>query len=113
MTTLSLVEGAFPGDPSLARCKLKKAGDGSPPSAHAAALPNSVLQTLHAKAHGHFRTSGRKASATVRGTIWVTTERCDGTLIRAIEHTVVVTDLVRHKTIALTQGHSYLARARK
>jgi hypothetical protein len=110
LTTLSLIEGAFPGAPTYAACQAGKAAD---VLAASAALSKTVLQTLHASGHGKFRTRGRYAAATVRGTAWTTTDRCDGTLISAQLHTVTVTDLVRHITILLHQGHSYLAKARK
>jgi hypothetical protein len=110
-TTLSLVEGAFAGAPTYASCKAKKASDLSSPFAQAASLSSSVLQTLHASAHGRFRTRGRYSAATVRGTIWTTTDRCDGTLTHSIKDTVSVQDFVRHITVLVHAGHSYLARA--
>ena len=72
-----------------------------------------VIRQLWAKAKGHFRTRGRYASATVRGTGWLTADRCDGTLTRDITHSVAVTDFVRHKTIILHAGQSYLSKPRK
>jgi hypothetical protein len=45
----------------------------------AAALSARVLRLLHGRAHGRFRTKGRYAAATVRGTQWTTMDRCDGT----------------------------------
>ena len=60
---------------------------------------------------GKFRTKGRYSAATIRGTIWTIADRCDGTLVHAIKDTVTVDDFVRHKTIALHPGHSYLALA--
>ena len=47
----------------------------------------------------------------VRGTIWDTTDRCDGTLTAVRHGTVYVTDFGRRKTIAVHAGHSYLAKA--
>jgi hypothetical protein len=107
LTTLSLVEDAFKGAPSYSACKAHKAGEAS-----AAALSSNTLQLLHASAHGKFRTSGRYSAATVRGTIWTVADRCDGTLTRDITDSVLVNDFVRHKTIILRAGQSYLARAR-
>jgi hypothetical protein len=72
-----------------------------------------VIQLLHAKAHGKFATSGRYSAATVRGTVWTIIARCDGTLVRDIKDEVVVTDFVRHKTIVLHAGQSYLAPGRR
>ena len=35
---------------------------------------------LFGSAHGHFRTRGRNSSATIRGTEWLTEDRCNGTV---------------------------------
>ena len=107
LATLALVEGAkFKGAPSYASCKTKKG------KAVTAALSKKTLQLLHGSAHGKFRSKGRYAAATVRGTIWTIADRCDGTLTHAIKDTVTVNDFVRHKTIILRPGHSYLAKKR-
>ncbi len=45
--------------------------------------------------HGKFRTRGRNATATVRGTVWRTTDRCDGTLVTVSSGRVSVRDSVR------------------
>ncbi|HET7051839.1 MAG TPA: hypothetical protein VFI54_26450 [Solirubrobacteraceae bacterium] len=47
----------------------------------AAAVSPTVLRLLHARAHGRFRTRGKYAAATVRGTQWTTMDRCDGTQV--------------------------------
>jgi hypothetical protein len=107
LTILSLVENAFAGAPSFASCKAHKAGQ-----ATAAALSSRTLQLLNASAHGKFRTRGRYSAATVRGTKWTIADRCDGTLIHNITDSVVVSDFVRHKTVILHAGQSYLAPAR-
>ena len=107
LATLSLVEGAkFKGSPTYASCKAKKG------KAVTAALSTKTLQLLHGSAHGKFRTKGRYAAATVRGTIWTIADRCDGSLTHAIKDSVTVSDFVRHKTIILRPGHSYLALAK-
>lgn len=59
---------------------------------------------------GRFRTSGRFSSATVRGTHWVVSDRCDGTLTRVVRGSVTVRDRVRHKTVIVRAGGQYLAR---
>jgi hypothetical protein len=112
LTTLSLLEGAFSGAPAYSSCKARKASDRSSPSA-SAALSSKVLQTLSASAKGKFRTRGKYSAATVRGTVWAMSDRCDGTLTTVKRHTVLVDDFVRHITVAVHAGHSYLARARK
>jgi hypothetical protein len=73
--------------------------------------PHAVLGKLWGNGKGKFRTNGKYSSATVRGTIWLTTDRCDGTLTTVKRGTVSVRDLRRHKTVTVKAGHSYLARA--
>jgi Ca2+-binding RTX toxin-like protein len=79
-------------------------------AAHAAAAQRSVRR-LWGNGRGRFRTRGRYSAATVRGTTWLTEDRCDGTLTRVKKGTVTVRDLVRNRTITIRAGHSYLARA--
>ena len=79
-------------------------------SAAAKALPKRVLNLLKASVKGRFRTRGRYSSATVRGTVWQTTDRCDGTLTHVTRGVVVVRDLRRKRNIVLSAGKSYLAR---
>ncbi len=107
LTTLAIVENAFAGAPTYAACT---ASSTRAASAHVA-LSSSVLQTLRSRASGRFRSRGRYAAGTVRGTQWSTTDRCDGTLIAVQIHAVEVTDLVRHITILVHAGHHYLALA--
>ena len=108
LVTLSLVEGAsFAGAPTYASCQTHSG------KAAVAALSKKTLQLLKGSDnHGKFRTKGRYAAATVRGTVWSIADRCDGTLTQVTRGTVVVSDLVRHKSITVRAGHSYLALAR-
>jgi hypothetical protein len=108
LTTLRLVEGKF-GVPSYASCKAKGARD---PLARTA-LSSRALQTLRSSARGRFRTKGRFAAGTVRGTRWTTKDRCDGTWIAVQLHAVLVTDFVKHITVLVHQGQHYLAHAPK
>jgi hypothetical protein len=73
--------------------------------------PKSVLGKLWGSGKGKFRTDGRYSSATVRGTIWLVQDECDGTLTRVRRGVVSVRDLKRKKTITVKAGHSYLASA--
>jgi hypothetical protein len=59
---------------------------------------------------GRFRTHGADSVATVRGTRWLTQDRCDGTLTRGTEGAVVVRELHRKRSTVVRAGHSYLAR---
>jgi hypothetical protein len=71
----------------------------------------SVLGGLWGNGKGRFRTDGKYSSATVRGTIWLTQDRCDGTLTTVKRGTVSVRDFKRRRTVSVKAGHSYLARA--
>jgi hypothetical protein len=75
--------------------------------------PKSVLGKLWGNGKGKFRTSGKYSSATVRGTIWLTQDECDGTLTKVSRGTVIVRDFRRKKTVTVKAGHSYLARAQR
>ena len=79
--------------------------------ASAARLSRRSVRRLRANANGRFRTRGRYSAATVRGTVWETIDRCDGTLTRVRRGRVVVRDFRRGKTITVRAGRSYLARA--
>ena len=46
----------------------------------------------------------------MRGTIWDTIDRCDGTLTKVIRVVVVVRDLRKRRNITVRAGKSYLAR---
>jgi len=59
---------------------------------------------------GRFRTQGSFSSATVRGTKWLTEDRCDGTLTRVKKGTVTVRDFARKRTVILRAGQRYLAK---
>jgi hypothetical protein len=107
LTNFNLVEGAFKGAPGYATCTTKHKAT----EATIAKLSSKTLQLLKVSGHGKFKTTGRYASATVRGTIWAISDRCDGTLTHAIRDTVLVDDFVRHKKILLHAGQSYLAKA--
>src|SRR5207302_9693206 len=106
LATLSLVGSNY------ARCAAHPAVESPFAPIATAALSRTVLQTLHAsEGHGHFRTRGRYSAATVRGTVWDTTDRCDGTLTAVQRGTVEVFDYAKRKTVTVHAGHRYLARA--
>jgi hypothetical protein len=61
---------------------------------------------------GNYTTSGSYGSATVRGTTWLVVDRCDSsTLIKVTEGTVWARDFVKEKSIVLTAGQQYIAKA--
>jgi hypothetical protein len=71
------------------------------------------VRSLWGNGKGNFRTHGKYASATVRGTFWLTQDTCNGTLVRVRSGTVKVLDRVRHRTVTVGAGKSYLARAHR
>ncbi len=78
----------------------------------ATAPKKKVVRQLWGSGKGNFRTTGGYASATVRGTIWLTADRCDGTQVTVRRGVVLVRDFVRRSTVSVTAGHTYLARKR-
>jgi hypothetical protein len=76
-----------------------------------AARSKKRLGRLWGSGEGRFRTRGRFSAATVRGTVWLTEDRCDGTLTRVVKGKVSVFDRGLRRRAIATRGHSYLARA--
>ena len=76
-----------------------------------ASSSGSPVRQLWAEGKGRFRTRGRNGSATVRGTAWLTRDRCDGTLVKVRHGLVDVRDFGRRRTVPVRTGKSYLARA--
>jgi hypothetical protein len=98
VTTLALA-GALPS------CPKASAGRSS-------ATRTRKSRHLWGDGKGRFRTSGRFSSATVRGTRWVVSDRCDGTLTRVVRGSVTVRDRVRNTTVVVRAGGQYLASAK-
>ena len=71
------------------------------------------VRRLRGRGKGRFRTRGRHSSATVRGTDWTVTDRCDGTLTTVKRGRVAVRDFRRRRTIVIRAGKRYLARTRR
>jgi len=70
--------------------------------------PTTVVRQLWGNAHGKYTSSGRYGSASVSGTIWVTEDLCDGTLIKAIKDNVFVVAFAHpHKKHDILQGQSF------
>ena len=68
------------------------------------------VRRLWGDGRGRFRTKGRHGAATVRGTKWLTEDRCGGTLVRVQRGVVAVRDFTKKKTVVVKKGKSYLAR---
>lgn len=82
------------------------------PGVATASASRKPVRRLWGSGHGRFTTKGRHSAATVRGTIWLTEDRCDATFTRVSRGVVSVRDFGKGRTVAVRTGHSYLARAR-
>src|SRR5262249_34745409 len=101
LTTDLIVKGASP----------KTCTSGRAPAS--AKKKKKKLGSLWGDAHGRFRTVTRSSAATVRGTKWLTEDRCDGTLTKVLRGVVAVQDFGRKRTVSVRAGHSYFARAQR
>ena len=115
VTTLKLTNG------TLAKCGKGKAGGAKAGAgaagvlAVAARIPRSSgNRRLWGNGRGRFRTRGRYGAATVRGTKWLTDDRCDGTLVRVKRGVVDVKDLQRprRKVVRLEAGEERFVKKR-
>jgi hypothetical protein len=70
-----------------------------------------TVRRLWGNGHGNFRTTGRYASATVRGTKWLTEDSCTGTLVKVDRGVVAVENTRTHKTVLVRAGHSSVVRS--
>ena len=87
------------------------AADG--PVAFAAGRRKAAVRRLWGKdSGGRFRTKGRNSVATVRGTRWLTVDRCDGTLTKVTEGAVVVRDRRTGRRKLVRAGGRHLVRAK-
>jgi hypothetical protein len=75
--------------------------------------PGKTVRRLWAKGSGQYRTRGRYASAAIRGTFWLTSDRCDGTLTSVRQGRVEVFDFVKKIRVTVPAGKSYLAQPRR
>lgn len=82
------------------------------PHAQVSANRKRSVRKLWGKGTGKFRTVGRFSSATLRGTTWLTDDRCNGTLTKVRVGKVAVRDFVRRRTVIVRAGKSYFAAAR-
>jgi hypothetical protein len=62
---------------------------------------------------GRYSTHGRNSAATVRGTEWLTQDRCEGTRTKVRTGAVKVYDRAKRRSVLVRAGRSYLARARR
>jgi hypothetical protein len=70
-----------------------------------------AVRKLWASGHGSYSTKGNYAAGAVLGTVWLTEDLCDGTIIRVRTDSVEVTNLVTHHRYKIRAPHSYFAKA--
>jgi uncharacterized repeat protein (TIGR01451 family) len=75
------------------------------------ATNQTPVRQLWGSAKGNFSTKGRFAAATVRGTIWLVQDRCDGTLAQVVQGLVDVLDTTKNTTVSVAAGQNYVALA--
>lgn len=81
------------------------------PKAQLSALSKKrSVRHLWGDGRGKFRTVGRFSSATLRGTKWLTDDRCNGTRTRVAKGAVTVRDFVRRRNVVVRAPKSYFAR---
>lgn len=106
-TELALTGGSFRSCPrrTPGRLVARAAGSGK---------MRGVVRKLWGKDKaGRFRTRGRRSVATVRGTVWLVADRCDGTLTRVKEGAVEVRDRRTGRKKLVEAGEKHLVRAPK
>ena len=82
---------------------------GCPRAPRVSAAKNKVIRQLWGSGSGRFRTIGRFASAAIRGTTWLTSDRCTGTLVKVTKGAVTVRDFVKRRTVVVSAGRQYFA----
>ena len=68
--------------------------------------PGKPVRRLWASGKGRYITSGKYASAEVRGTFWLVSDYCDGTLVKVRSGTVIVTNLATKQKTVIKSGHA-------
>ncbi len=97
-----LVDGDFGVCTSTVRAHLARR--------HAPSSRHHVVRQLWSRdSGGSFSTHGRDSVGTVQGTLWLTADRCDGTLTHVVQGRVLVRALHVRRRVLLHAGQSYLA----
>jgi uncharacterized delta-60 repeat protein len=113
ITTLRLSGGSFAACGK--RAAARRAGAVASAAQRKRSKGRKPPRKLWGDGRGRFRTKGRYGAATVRGTKWLTADRCDGTLVRVERGKVDVEDLIRPrvKIKRIRAGGQILVRARR
>lgn len=81
--------------------------------ARTASASATKRRRLWVNGKGRFSSRGRRASAIVRGTQWLTEEVSAGTRVRVRTGVVRVRDMTLRRTVTVNAGESYLARIKR
>lgn len=65
---------------------------------------------IHGHTHGHFHEGGDDGGASSESTRWEITNTCQGTIYRALEDSLLVSDPHRRRPVRVAAGHEYLVR---
>jgi hypothetical protein len=95
VTKLRLAGGSFAGCPGRGARGAKR---------------RRTVRRLWGDGAGLFSTVGTGAAATIRGTRWLTEDRCGSTVVRVTRGAVSVRDFARHRTVTVRAGRRYVAR---
>jgi uncharacterized repeat protein (TIGR01451 family) len=104
-TVLTLVGGDFSSCGTAAKSRSLSASAQDP--------PKKTVRSLWGTGKGKFQTKSRFSAATVRGTNWLTVDRCDGSLTVVREGLVEIYDITLDRTVQIGPGKQYLAPARR
>ena len=107
--TVTQTAGARPITDMRVTGRIDKCAGTGKDTVHAAARS----RRLWGNARGRFRTRGRYATATVRGTLWQVRDTCDSTTVTVGRGTVLVRDLAKRKNVRLKAPKRYTARRKR
>jgi len=106
--------GQTKGDKPVTTLKLnEKLRCGSTRGKATTAAKRKKKRRLWGNGKGRFRTKGRYSAATVRGTKWLTKDRCNSTLTRVVRGRVAVRDFAKRRTVVVRAGKRYVAKRKK
>ena len=110
VVTVDLMHGSFETCVRVPRAaKRRKARAAASTKARRKAAKR-IVRRIWGSGKGRFRTRGRHAAATVRGTEWTVEDRCDATAVRVRSGVVDVEDFGTGKTVAVRAGEVHIAR---
>jgi hypothetical protein len=112
VTEARLVGGGFARCRGQRRARRSLAGRGPAgraPRAGVAARKGKKVRRLWGSGKGRFRTRGKGAAATVRGTRWLLEDRCKGTLTKVRSGEVEVLDFGRRRSFRVGKGAKHWA----